>query len=229
MIGPSGPAVAHASLSPRQASERGLLTSGTFGPPGIGSSHSVSLTASLASRLQARMASLGSILFRLTWKTRVTPSGRRICQQRASVLRISASDSGSSRSGWRSPDANTRGGDYADPAKALARIRSGHQVNLADQVVAYAAWQTPTAIDATGRPYQYDQGDRTRPRLSNAGQICGAPLIGYPAPTESTGQLNPAFSCWLQGYPHAVLNCAPSETPSSRRSQPSSSKRPRKR
>jgi hypothetical protein len=37
--------------------------------------------------------------------------------------------------GWRSPDHNQRGGGYADPEKALARLVSGHQINLEDQAV----------------------------------------------------------------------------------------------
>ena len=38
-------------------------------------------------------------------------------------------------SGWRSPDHNSRGGAYSDPKKALKRIKSGHQVNLEDEVI----------------------------------------------------------------------------------------------
>ena len=73
---PSGPDRAHASLSARQVAEKGLLTSGTYGPRGSGSSSSAALTWSLASRLQAAMVSPGSILFQVTWKERATPSGR---------------------------------------------------------------------------------------------------------------------------------------------------------
>lgn len=54
---PSGPAVAHASLSARQAKELGLMTSGTSGQRGSGSSSSADLQLSLASRLRAPVSS----------------------------------------------------------------------------------------------------------------------------------------------------------------------------
>ena len=87
-----GQALAHANLSARQAKELGLLTSGTCGPRSTISSASAALTSSLASRLQAKTASLGSTLYRLTWKERTTPAGRSIPALRASVRRTSDND-----------------------------------------------------------------------------------------------------------------------------------------
>ena len=72
----SGPAPAHVSLSAARAKARGLLTSGTYGQPGSGSSSSIALTSSLASRLKARLDGRGSTLFSLTWKEQATPAGR---------------------------------------------------------------------------------------------------------------------------------------------------------
>ena len=94
-----GQEVAHASLSARQAKEMGLLTSGTFGLHSSTSSASANLALSLVNRLQAKTASDGSTLFRLTWKQRTTPSARSIYALRASVRRISDSDC----SGWATP------------------------------------------------------------------------------------------------------------------------------
>ena len=96
-----GPDPALASLSARQAKLWDLLTSGTFGLLGHTSSASAALQSSLANRLQARTGSVGSILYRLTWKERATPSGRAICALRASAARISASDY--ILSGWPTP------------------------------------------------------------------------------------------------------------------------------
>lgn len=59
------------------------MTSGTFGPRGSISSNSAALQQYLANRLRAKMGWAGSILYRLTWKERVTPSGRLICALRA--------------------------------------------------------------------------------------------------------------------------------------------------
>lgn len=97
----SGREAAPASLSARQAKAMGLLTSGTYGPRSSTSLRSVSLTLFLASRLQARTDSLGSTLYKLTWKERITPSGRSIPALRGSVLRTSVSACG----GWPTPTA----------------------------------------------------------------------------------------------------------------------------
>lgn len=80
---PSGPSANLASLSARQAKEAGLLTSGTYAPQPTISSASAALQSALASRLRAKTASVGSILYKLTWKERATPSGRSIPALRA--------------------------------------------------------------------------------------------------------------------------------------------------
>jgi hypothetical protein len=54
-------------------------------------------------------------------------------------------------------------------------------------------------------------------------EASGMISTGYPAPMANGGQLNPAFSLYLQGYPTEWLSCAPSETPSSLKSRQSSS------
>jgi hypothetical protein len=45
----------------------------------------------------------------------------------------------------------------------------------------------------------------------------GQTVIGSPAETENTGQLNPAHSRWLMGLPPEWDACAPTATPSSRK------------
>ena len=106
ITGPSGPVRARVSLSARQAEREGLLTSGTYGRLGTTSSASAALAKSLENRLRARTASLGSTLFNLTWKRRVTPSGLSISALRGSVRRTSGRDSGSllgTESPWATP------------------------------------------------------------------------------------------------------------------------------
>ena len=89
MIDLFGQAPVRASLSARQAQELGLLTSGTYGLQCSTSSSSASLQQSLESKLRAKTQSLGSTLYKLTWKPWVTPSGRSRFRLRASVLRTS--------------------------------------------------------------------------------------------------------------------------------------------
>lgn len=99
ILDPSGQAVAPASLSPRQAKVVGLLTNDTSGPRSTGSSSSVALESSLVSRLRVKLQSLGSTLYKLTWKPWVMPSGHSRFRLRASVRRTSETE----RTGWVTP------------------------------------------------------------------------------------------------------------------------------
>jgi hypothetical protein len=121
-----GQAPAHASRSPAQESSSGQPTSATCGPRGSGSSASAALQTSLANRLRARLPLSGLTLYRLTWKTRVTPLGRRICALLASALPLS----GSGYSGWQTPRARGDAGG--------TRWKHGKGKNLEDQARAFA-------------------------------------------------------------------------------------------
>lgn len=125
MTDQSGQEVVHASLSARQAKEAGLMTSGTYGPHGFGSLNSQGLASSLASKLAARTALLGSTLFRLIWKVRVTPSGHSIYALRASAPRTS----GSGCTSWQTPtraDAGHEGDGDAYLEKYLGNGQTSH-------------------------------------------------------------------------------------------------------
>lgn len=173
----SGPDHALASLSPRQAKAAGLMTSGTYGHTGITSSASAVLATSLASRSQARTALVGSTLYNLTWKERVTPSGRRIAALRASGRRTS--DKGSTspeQQGWRTPTAqspNSLRGQGQEPEKRLAQ---GHAINLTDQV-RFADWPTPRASVAGP-----DYAAMTRPGVGGLSLATIAAFAGWPTP-----------------------------------------------
>ena len=104
--GPSGPAAPPVSPLARREGERVFPTPVISGPSGTGLFENADLSQLLASRLQAKLASSGSTLFRLTWKRRVTPSGRLIFALQASVPRTS----GSGCTGWPTPTANSSTG-----------------------------------------------------------------------------------------------------------------------
>lgn len=142
VIDPCGLAAALVSLSARQVKALGLRTSGIYGPPGSTSLRSVALQRSLESRLQARLSILGSTLYTLTWKEWVTPSGVSRSRLRASVRRISATET----TGWVTP--TTR--DWKDTPGMVAQ-RDGKDRNDQLPRQAYlAGWPTPTVGNAMG-------------------------------------------------------------------------------
>lgn len=157
-----------ANLSARQAKDLGLMTSGTSGPLSTTSSKSASLQSSLVSRLQAKTQTLGSTLYKLTWKPWATGSGLSRSRLRASVLRTSETGF----TGWRTP--NT-----VDAALG-SRLGDG-QVQLCHQAL-LSGWPTCTATDAT------KQGN-VSPRPGAMALPETAPLAGWQTPTvEDAGR-----------------------------------------
>jgi hypothetical protein len=132
---------APASLSPRQAKEAGLLTSGISGQPSTISSGSAALQSSLESRLPHLMVSDGATLYRMTWKWRATPSGRLICALRASAHRTS--DKGST--GWPTPQSSDGSGG-GQAKRAMGETRHGSNLN---DFAMLAGWVSPTAQDGS--------------------------------------------------------------------------------
>ena len=217
--GPYGLEAVRANLSARQAKQAGLLTSGTFGPRSTILSESADLQSSLANRLRAKTASLGSTLYRLTWKQRVTPSGRSIPALRASALRISGSGSTSERKGWVSPTAQdgSRGDKEARP--------HDKGVPLSQEAV-LCGWPTPTTRDHKSNDateeYHEERWAHSRGKALNevAHQLSNGParltasgemLTGCSAGMASGGQLNPRHSLWLMMGPFAIYWLAAAE------------------
>lgn len=140
-----GLARALASLSHKQVKDLGLTISGISGQRGSTSSASAALQSSLASKLQARLRCDGSILYRLTWKTRATPSGVPICALRASTARTSVRGF----TGWPTPNTPSGGRSVStEKMDATGRTADGkkHTASL-EHAVKFAGWVSPTAQD----------------------------------------------------------------------------------
>lgn len=175
-----GPDPALANLSARQAKAAGLLTSGTYGPLGSGSSNSAALSASLASKLQAVTSILGSTLYKLTWKEWTTPSGVCRLRLRATALRTSET----ARSGWPTPMA--RDHFPAHTAEYVAsKVAQGHgMANLNDRAQ-LTGWTTPNARDwkdSPSKPYR-ERGGGSKGMALDAAAHDWLNLAGWPTPT----------------------------------------------
>lgn len=256
-----GPDLAPANHSRRQENRRDLMMSDTYGQPGSTLSASASLQSCLENKLQAR--SIGSILYRLTWKQRTTPSGRVICALRASAARISGNDFTSwhtpiardgdkldatlpvifrrmeqgreiglamqaRMAGWPTPTVgNANGSQMARDASPTGKRADGSKATVSlNQVATFSGWPTPTNKEAAGGeyadpekalervkgPHSNDLRDFAKIALPMRLRSDGTLLTGSTAGMESGGRLDPAHSRWLMRLPPEWDDCAPMET-----------------
>lgn len=136
--------------------------------------------------------------------------------------------------GWATPAAKEAGGTAKQflnrkRKAAAAGARLGISLTSLNLQAQGAGWPTPQARDGSKRRGQAKRNFRPRSpsNLDDRVELVrGQRSSGSLAQTAPSGQLNPAFSRWLMGYPDAWDACAPTATRSSRsKRQPSSKQR----
>lgn len=175
----------------RQESNSDSSTRDTSRPYSSTSSASADLQSSLGNKLRQQLENRGCVIYKLTWREKTTPSGLPYSQLVASAHRTSETDCSLAHTTWPTP----RSADGEKNVRTLDGALSEIQRKGGPQDVAQAA--------AITQPI----------RITAFGQI----LTGSDAGMGNSGQLNPAHSRWLMGYPPEWDDCAVTAMPSSRK------------
>jgi hypothetical protein len=166
-----------ASLLARQEREKDKPTSVISGPSGSSSSTSADLQSFLESRLKQRLGTVGSTLYKETWKKSVTPAGLSVSRLAASAHRTSANDSGSSqKTGWPTPHTNSSTGAGTQGRDGGLNIQTAAQL---------ASWPTTSTRDSKGG---YQGGRMRDGKISTDTLDVTAQLSSWPTPSATDGE-----------------------------------------
>ncbi len=179
----AGRVVRRASLSVWLAQVAGQTIHVTWLRPFSISSVNADLQFYLGNRLQMQLEKItGLMVYSLNWQRKVTPAGLPYYQHVASPLRINATASSLVRAPTPTPTTSDSKGSGKTVIRKDGRVRTFDRLDYATE--------------------QGMKGASTR--ITRAGIM----LTGLNAATENSGQLNPAHSRWLMGFPPEWDVCA---------------------
>ena len=218
-----GQVARHANHSAQLGNRKDKTMSDTCGQYSSISYASAVLQSSLESRLRQRLEQAGSMIYKMTWKKKVTPRQWSYCQRVVSVHRTKETDSGQLQSAWPTPTAhNAKENGY--PAELT---RNSLPLGAVRHLI--GAWPTPMSADDRDRGCFDNPSIQRRMEIGKSIELSmlahsvtsGKEANTYIAETGKSVkyQLNPRFSLWLMGYPIEWAYCGERVTLSSRKSR----------
>jgi hypothetical protein len=154
-----GQVARHANHSAQPANRKDKTMSDTCGQYSSISYASAVLQSSLESRLQQRLEQAGSMIYKMTWKQKVTPRQWSYCQRAASALRTKETDSGQLLSAW--PTVTTQDNPQVKGEGKAEGTSRGTTLGGAARMI--TAWPTPTAHNAKENGYPAELTRKTLP------------------------------------------------------------------
>ena|SRR3990167_8362109 len=181
-----------------------------------------------------RQLGLSEIVQLASWPTPAASSGERFGQhpERINPERTFTINDAARMTGWATPASLEHAVKFASWPTPLLNDATGSQYAYASGdhnkpvlklpgAANLVSWATPRANDAEKRGIPAD--DPRNGLVTQVQQTSGPAATGSPAATAKPGQLNPAHSRWLMGYPPEWDACAPTETRSALRRRKRSS------